>query len=271
MLGMEQALLRGYCGQEPQLLRDAELSWTGAARAPVRVAEVAAGAHKLTLDAGDAVGDLGAHVGLGQLAEGKVRLGMRADRHQRILRKLAQLVPGHEELGVARARVDAIRFGKHGDDGARQILGDRAQPPIDLMIGGFLLGSGTKREMPSLALHAERDVRGRAQHVLERQPPQVGPAVGEIARHVDREREPVALEDRIGVLAVVAVPVIEREAGEGALAAVSEAVRNLIEGNHVEARIERGVNHRIEEVGRHAQDAARREVLRRIRAHLDAA
>jgi hypothetical protein len=39
---------------------------------------VAAGTGKLALDAGAAVGDLSPHVGLGQLAEGKVRLGMGA-------------------------------------------------------------------------------------------------------------------------------------------------------------------------------------------------
>jgi hypothetical protein len=65
-----------------------------------------------------------------------------------------------------------------------------------------------------LAVHGEGDLWRGAQDFLERQPPEVTAAIGEVARHVDGKRRPMAAEDRIGMVAVVAIPVIEGEAGE---------------------------------------------------------
>ena len=78
----------------------------------------------------------------------------------------------------------------------------------------------------------------------------------------------MALEDRIGVLAVVLVAVIERECREGARAAVLQAVGDGVERNDVEARFQHGAHDRFEKFRRHAQNPVRLEILRRIGANL---
>ncbi len=144
--------------------------------------------------------------------------------------------------------VDVVGGGKLGDDRARLRLGKRAQPPIDLVVRGVLLGGVDRRKWRVSPLHGEGDLRCRAQNLLERQPPEVAATVGEVARHVDRERRAVAAEDRVGVIAIVAIAVIEREAGEGLLSVgVLEARAHLIERDDVETGIEHFADDVLEE------------------------
>ncbi len=104
---------------------------------------------------------------------------------------------------------------------------------------------------------------------LQRQPPQIAVAVREGARHVDGEGQVVALEDRIGVDEVVAIAVVEGEAGEGTLeGALRQAEMGLVERDDVEARIERHLNGPLEELRRDPEDAVGLEGPLRLGRHV---
>ena len=145
----------------PKLRGDAELALAGALLAAVGIAEVPARAAQLLLDAGDAFSHLGAGVPRAQLCQGIVAARMGPDGDERILGELAQLVPGHDEVGVGAGRVDVVRGGQLGDDGARLRLRQLAQPPIDLVIGRVLLGRRRQPEVARFAVHAKGDLRTR--------------------------------------------------------------------------------------------------------------
>ena len=79
----------------------------------------------------------------------------------------------------------------------------------------------------------------------------------------------MAAEDRIGVVAVVAIAVIEGEAGERPLAVgVLKALADLIERDDVETGIDHLAHDVFEEARRHLEDAVGLERLRRRRIDL---
>ncbi len=63
------------------------------------------------------------------------------------------------------------------------------------------------------------------------------------------------------MLGDVAIAVVEGEAGEAPVIALLEPLHGLIEGDHVEARFLHLIEHRIEEVRCHFENAIRREVV----------
>ena len=161
-------------------------------------------------------------------------------------------------------RIDAVSARQLGDDGARLRLGQRPQPPIDLVVRGFLLGRRRQTEVVRLAVHAQGDLWRGAHHLLEREPPEVAAPVSEVARHVDGEGRVVAAENGIGVLAVVAIAVIQGEARKRPLAVgVFQTLAHLIERNDVEARVDHLAHDVFEEVRRHLENAIGLERLRR--------
>ncbi len=159
--------------------------------------------------------------------------------------------------------------GQLGDDGARLRLGQRSQPPIDFVECRVLLGRRSEAEVARFAIHAQRDLRRRPHHLLEGEPPEVAASVGKVARHIDGKRRIVAAKNGIGVVAIVAIAVIQREAGERLLAVgVFQALAHLIERNDVEARVDDLAHDVLEEIGRHLEDAIGLERLRRRRVDM---
>src|SRR5689334_20549006 len=74
-------------------------------------------------------------------------------------------------------------------------------------------------------------------HRLEREPPQFAEPVREACRNVERERNLVFLQDRVGELQIVAIAVVESETDEApARIALREAAMHLIERHDIEAR-----------------------------------
>ena len=161
--------------------------------------------------------ELGARRRLVGLAEHEVVDGMGADGDQRICRELPDLVPGHAERVADRRHIDAIAC-RQGVDEAMNVglLGQSAQPPIDRLVDLALLrrAGASVAALPAIERHDDAVVVG--DHRLQGEPPQLAAAIGKAGRDVDGERRLVRLEDRIGPHLVVAIAVVEGDAGEAA-------------------------------------------------------
>lgn len=97
-----------------------------------------------------------------------------------------------------------------------RVASERAQPVVRL-VEGVLLGGG----IVCIDLHCRTvandfDGLGAGDGALQRLPPQPAGAFGEIAGDIDRERRVVFAHHGECVVAVVAIAVVEGEAGEAA-------------------------------------------------------
>jgi hypothetical protein len=116
-------------------------------------------------------------------------------------------------------------------------------------VEGRLLGGrcrGVELDLGAADRHFDRS--GLGDRPLQRDPPQPSGAFGEIARHIDGERRAKFAHHRQGVIAVVAIAVIEGEAGEAPREiARLEPLMHLVHGDDVDVERAKVCQHRPQE------------------------
>ena len=117
-----------------------------------------------------------------------------------------------------------------------------------MLINLLLLLRRAAIEPAILAIDAKPKQLVLGDHCFEREPPHLADTVGESRGDVDGERHLVFLQDRIGVLEIVAVAVVERDADETFLEIpLGHAAVHFIERNEIGARAPQAPDNFLEE------------------------
>ncbi len=188
---------------------------------------------------------------------GKIAMGdgVRADGDQRIGRERLQLVPGHAEIAADRDFVDAVTGTQRADftldiELARQ----SAQPVVQPVERGPLGGRRAGIEADARAADFDLDRRRLGDHHLQRDPPQPAGAFGEIAGDVDGGGCVEFTQDRQREIAIVAIAVVEREAGEASRkVAFDQTLMHLVHGDNIDSLRPKMRQHGAQEPGRDLQ------------------
>src|SRR5579859_3019378 len=144
-------------------------------------------------------------------------VGVAADGDERIVPELAELVPAEAELAANAWGVDTGALRQATDLGPHLgFVGHAAEPPIDSLKGILLGGIGRAIEAARRSVRRHLDRRALGDRALERDPPELAAAVGKARGDEYGERRAVPPEDRPGMVAVVAVAVIEGQRDEPA-------------------------------------------------------
>ena len=175
--------------------------------------------------------------------------GMRADRHQRIVGERLQFVPGHAELAADRGLVDAMARAQRGDFALHVVLArQRAQPVVQPVERGLLGRRRRGIEAGHRAADRGFDRGGLGDHPLQRDPPQPAGAFGEIAGDIDGEGCVEFAHHRQREVAVVAIAVVEGEAGEAPREiALRQPLMRLVHGDDVDVERAQMRQHRAQE------------------------
>ena len=121
--------------------------------------------------------------------------------------------------------------------------------------------------LPAVERHDDAVIVG--DHLLQGEPPQLAAAVGEGSRNVDRERCLVRLEDRIGPHLVVAIAVIEGDAGEAAAeVAFGQSAVHLVERDDVDRLAAQPLDRLQQEFGRNLEPLVRPKLAAAPRPHV---
>jgi hypothetical protein len=120
---------------------------------------------------------------------------------------------------------------------------------------------GRSLKPPQRVVAAKLDLGSAGDDLLEREPPQFAVAIGIVGRHVERERQRAALEQGKSVFEIVAIAVVEGEAGEAPVIALFQSLHRLVKGEHIESGLLHLIEHRIEEVRRHLEYAIGRQTV----------
>jgi hypothetical protein len=166
----------------------------------------------------------------------------------------------------------SARSRRHVDAAARRelvdarvdvvLVGQIAQAPVDAVVGLALLPRGRAREGLDLAAEAEGDLVVAGDRELEREPPQPAGALRKAGRDEDGERRRVALEDRIRPDLVVAIAVVERDAGEAAgEIALDQPAMHLVERDDLDLLLAQQGEGLLEEFGRDLEQAVGLELV----------
>jgi hypothetical protein len=118
---------------------------------------------------------------------------------------------------------------------------------------------------PQRSVAAKFDLISAGDDLIQSEPPKFAGAVGIVGRHVKGEGQIALLEQRIGVLEIVAIAIIEGEADEALVVAVFRPLHGLVERDYIEVRLLHLIEHGIEELRRHFEDAVRRKGARLLR------
>ncbi len=148
-------------------------------------------------------------------------------------------------------------------------LGRPPQPPVNFLEERALLVKRRAIEGAVLAVEHEVDAGIARDHGFKREPPQFAEPVGKARRHIDRERHPGFLKDRIGVFERVAIAVVEGQAHEAALEIVlGQAPVHLVEADDIDARAAQQFHHPGEKARRDLKQPIGLEQIGPRRAHV---
>ena len=168
---------------------------------------------ELLLDAVGTAGHLLVSALIGELGNGEMTFGVSADRNQRVGGHSPDLVPLHYEPRTVCGHVHIVAVGERTHHAALSRLVERTQPPIGLLEGAGFLLRGPSPKPPQRTVAAKLDLGSAGDDLFKCEPPQFAVAIGIVRRHVERERQRAALEQGIGVFEIVAITVVEGEAG----------------------------------------------------------
>ena len=165
-----------------------------------------------------------------------MRDGMRADRDQRVGRERFQFIPGHAELAANGGFVDAMARAQRADFARQVVFARQRTQPVVQPLERVLLG-GNRRGIETGCRAADPGFdRGRpGDHPFQRRPPQPAGALGEIAGDVDGHGCVKLPHDRQREIPVVAIAIVEGEAGEAPRKiAIDQPLMHLVHGHDVD-------------------------------------
>ena len=163
---------------------------------------------------GNVVRHLPACVHRFELGERVVTRSVRADCHERVGGKLADLIPVHDEFTVQCRGLEAAAVAQGRNGSSCLVFGVCSQGPIDLKEGTGLFLVGTTGKMEPITAYFDVHTWGAANGNLKREPPKVAFAIGEVAWHINGHEDVVLAKDWIGVISIVAVAIIKGEDDE---------------------------------------------------------
>ncbi len=94
------------------------------------------------------------------------------------------------------------------------VVRQRPQPRVNLVEGILFRGSVMRIDLDGCAIAHNLDGLGAGDDTLQRHPPQPACPLGEVAGGIDRERSAMRAHHRQRMVAVVAIAVVEGEAGK---------------------------------------------------------
>ena len=164
-----------------------------------------------------------------------------------------QFVPRQAEIPADRGLVDAVARAQRGDLAPDIVLArQRAQPVVQAVERGLL---GRRRggiETDRRAADHGFDHLGPGDHHFQRDPPQPAAAFGEIAGDIDRQGCVEFAHHRQREIPVVAIAVVEGEAGETPREpAFDQSLVQFVHGHDVDVVRAQIRQHRAQELRRH--------------------
>ena len=222
----------------------------------------------LRLDAAPAVAHLCAPDVVRVLRQHRVRERMGADGAERMLGQRPDGVPVKAEaLGQGRG-FDAGAPRQGVDDVEEPVFRPRAKHPVQRVERRRLLLGAAGGQAERRSGEFDLDAIGRADRLLQLQPPEARRAIGEAGRHIGGERGLMPLQDRQRVLDEIAVAVVERQRDERPIRRLDDAPQRLVQAHDVEAKRLDATERAIEKRRLDLQQAVRRKPVRPARAHV---